>query len=373
MEKRGVISVLIKPTDSCNLRCKYCYHSCEGYNKDILDLKTLEKFYNLCCKHYKKVNVIWHGGEPTCVGIKYIQEALDLQKSIAKENGTVFTNSMQTNGTLLTEEWVKLLKKYKLSLGISYDGLTNSLTRGSTEKVVENMLMLKNNGIKFGTICVVSSYNVNKLLENYLYFNTLRIPVKFNHYIEVSSCSNELNIDVNIYVDEMFKLFVYWLNDAGCNIRVNPFTLYVKEYLFKKSNICCHQSCLRCWIGLNPNGDIAPCSRYYPGKYIYGNIKNMKDIKEIYSSDGFFNILKGSVIRREKCKKECEFYNICQGGCNNSAIMEGSLEQNGGFTCLAYRLLFGKIVKYLQDNEIDKLNFDKKIKNKLLVKTLRMV
>ena len=132
------INILIKPTNGCNLRCVYCFHQDFGYDTKFLSKETLLHFFEITFPHYKSVNIIWHGGEPTFVGIKKFEEYVKMAKEYADRYQVKLTQIMQTNGTLLNQEFIDVIKKYNVGFGISYDGPVNQFTRGSTLKFLEN-------------------------------------------------------------------------------------------------------------------------------------------------------------------------------------------------------------------------------------------
>ena len=94
------INTLIKPTNECNMRCKYCFAEKYGYSDSILDLKILKKYLKLLSLKYDYINLVWHGGEPLMVPLSYYEEAYDYCQKLDSK----FIYSIQTNGTLLNKE-----------------------------------------------------------------------------------------------------------------------------------------------------------------------------------------------------------------------------------------------------------------------------
>lgn len=364
------ISVLINVTSQCNLRCKYCYHQNEGYVDNTLDLSILEDFLKKTFPYYDSVKIIWHGGEPTSPGIDYYKKSFSMIDDYARKHNTYVSHSIQTNGTLIDSDWIEFIKKYKIHMGLSFDGCKNDLTRGpySSHKVKETSDLFKRNDIPFGYICVVNGINVQNLLEDYVSFNKQGISYKLNAYIiEESAFQNELLLDESVYINNMTELFLYWLNDETCKIHLDPFTGYVVEALIGPNLVCYRSSCLNSWIGLKPNGKITPCARHFPEQYEYTSVENIQRIEDIYHTEGFKNIICGSIERRNKCKTECDLYKYCNGGCNNCAIVDGNLNDNGGKTCRMYKGVMHNIVDYLNTNNINSDNYAIAIKNKWLI------
>ena len=117
----STLNLIIKTTRKCNLRCSYC-HDWRSRGRPM----QLGVLANLTAKALQSrdqqvVNFIWHGGEPMLLGMDYFRKALALQKEFI-EPGQYVINSVQTNGTLLTDDWCDFLARNKFTLGISIDG-----------------------------------------------------------------------------------------------------------------------------------------------------------------------------------------------------------------------------------------------------------
>lgn len=366
------LNILIKPTEGCNLRCIYCFNKNNGYIEDLMSMETLEKLYSIVFPFYKSINIVWHGGEPTFAGLDFYRKAFELQDVFAQKYGVKVNNSMQTNATLLNDSFIDFIKSRKISLGISYDSIVNDVTRNSSKEVMSTIDRLKRKNIKPGIITVVSKKNIDKLIETYEHLKKIGLGVQLNHYIEMDKDSPclDLTLSPENYVARMFDLFLYWFNDTYCNIDLNPFRTYIVQYLFDISPVCIHASCMRSWMCMNREGILSACDKVFPVEYQYGNVKNYSDIREVYYSDGFRNLMLASVSRREKCINSCEFYRYCEGGCNHSAMVEGSLENNGGFSCVTFKALFGQIFDFLKSLNLNKDNILEVLPNPYLRRTL---
>src|SRR5690606_34486550 len=111
-------------SEACNLACDYCYYS-EFENKTHIktfDLDVLDKFIREYAAYSKGVmSFAWQDGEPLLAGLHYFEKVIELQKKYARK-GTIVSNSLQTNGTLITPEWANFFKKYNFLIGVSLDG-----------------------------------------------------------------------------------------------------------------------------------------------------------------------------------------------------------------------------------------------------------
>lgn len=313
------INTLIKPTQNCNLRCKYCFHEKYGYSNNLLDIKKLKRYIDLLSINYDYINLIWHGGEPLLIPLSYYKEIYNY----CKEKNIQIKYSIQTNGTLLSQEKIDFFKNNNTNIGLSFDGLKNEYTRSSTKILLDNIKLLQKNNYYPGAIMVVNQSNVNNLIEEYEYFKSLNLGMKINPmFKDGAACKNSnLCLDVNNYIKKFIDLFIYWANDVNCNISVSTFeellSLIVNEY----SGVCTHNSCLGKWLCLDTDGMIYPCDRLCTSDYKLANIEEISSIEEAFASSNFLRLLKESVIRRTKCIKNCEYYKSCYSGCNANAIL----------------------------------------------------
>lgn len=349
------VNVLIKPTDGCNLRCKYCFHQDMGYSPSALEEATLERFCRITFPHYKSINIVWHGGEPTFVGSRQFERYTNIVEKFATEAGTHLTQIMQTNGTLLTDDFIRIIKEHHIGIGISYDGPINDITRESTAMLRETDQRLRRESIRYGTITVVSGLNVHSLPQLYRHMSELGRPVQLNHYVNTAeNAPKELNMSAQDYIVAMKELFEIWLSDENGSIEVDPFARLIRDVYHGRSSLCARSSCMRNWFCMESTGELTPCDRDFPEEYHYGYVFDYDDIREIYSSAGYLKLMQVSISRREKCQASCDVYQLCEGGCNNNALFETGLENNGGFSCTIYKAL----IRYVKQRIAEICLFD---------------
>lgn len=164
----GTIStVVIKAVRSCNLRCPYCYYINESTPADhrVISPETLRRLYESVSEYLRgdprPFSFVWHGGEPTLLGTKRFQSFLDIQREYFKP-GQV-ENALQTNATLITDDWCELFVTNDVKVGVSIDGYQevhdrNRVTvkgKGSYHKVVEGVKRLQSHGVNVGALMVV--------------------------------------------------------------------------------------------------------------------------------------------------------------------------------------------------------------------------
>ena len=328
------------------MRCKYCYYGNYLDELEYISIETLTKTLDVVSKSFDKLRFVWHGGEPLLLPLSFYQQAVDLQKKY----DVPITNSIQTNGTLLTDDHISFFKKNGFRIGLSYDGLSNSSFRQKTELVVSSINRLKNNHCRFGIIAVLTNTSYEDLIENYEHFKQVNVNVRFSYMYESGFAKvNEIfTPDIN-YIELLKKLFNYWILDSECQISVDPFESYVLSYYNIRSRVCESGSCMYRFFCVGPNGDIHPCGRMTSDDEL-GNIHDIDSIDEIFLSKKYEELVKSAMVRREKCK-QCELFGkACHGGCNADAIAGGDIENNNHFNCIIKKELIKHIYKYMLDS-----------------------
>lgn len=335
------ITIIIKPTNQCNLRCKHCYHAEKGYDGEPMTYEILEKAMTSVLPYYDSVTYLWHGGEPLLMPLSFYDKVFELQQKYRRDDKQEIYNLMQSNGTLITEEVAEYLVKHDIRIGISFDGPYNDEIRGLTEKTLAGYENMNKIGLKKGALACIGSHNIGKLDEIYDYFKEKGMGVKLAPIFESGSAkvNDNLLMDKYKYINAMCRLFDRWLRDDQCNIGVVPFEEDVKTILFNKEKVCVHNNCTYKWISIDNKGHLYPCGRAYTKEYCFGNVMQFDDIHKAFETEAYQSIVKKSNIRRKKCKETCNVFRYCEGGCNNDAIIENGLENISDFACNTYRAI----------------------------------
>lgn len=356
--------VMIKPTNACNLRCLYCYHAEYEYSNSIMVFSVFESLLKMAKKEYSHLHLIWHGGEPLMPSISFYQKIMSIEESFAS-NSFKITNSMQSNGTLLTPDFSDFLTSNNIQLGFSFDGATNDAVRGKAESTINGMQLMREHNKRIGAIKVMLKDDLTDIISVYNYFKSISCDLKLNPLFKCELVQPDMLYTPQEYAEALKKLFYYWVNDAECNIIVNPFNEYLALLSGTGKRTCSHSSCMTKFLSIDHNGDFYPCSRYYPPTMCLGNIKNISKISELFQSEAFISLLSSAITRRETCKNNCMLFPYCQGGCNHDALTDGHLDKSGFFSCLVFKQIFPIIKNYFESTEISC------IKNPQIKKQLR--
>ena len=176
--------IMTKPVGAvCNLACDYCYYLeksklYEEQPRHVMSDELLEKFIKEYIQSQTMPQVLftWHGGETLMRPLVFYKKALELQKKYA--GGRTIDNCIQTNGTLLTDEWCEFFRENNFLVGISIDGpqefhdeyRKNKMGQPSFYKVMKGINLLKKHGVEWNAMAVVNDYNADYPLDFYRFF-----------------------------------------------------------------------------------------------------------------------------------------------------------------------------------------------------------
>lgn len=358
--------VIIKPTYGCNLGCHYCYLSSETKRWEFFDcdfiLSIIKQLKCYCDSHHRQnLTLIWHGGEPLLWGIDNYEKVFAFMR---KEFGDYpYKNLMQTNLTLLTQEYIDLFVKYDVRLGFSLDGpefihdkqrvLKNG--QGSFDTVMSKYLLCKQNNLSVGCISVATKNHIGHIKEYYSFMNQNKISFKMNPLFisgEAAKNENELGISVMEYAHLIIELFDLMFDDPECQISNSNFVEIASNLITSKTAGCLFgENCQGNFLAISPKGEVFPCGRFCDNNYelySYGNLHttSFTDIMNtIRNSEPYkrFNFIKNS-----DCAK-CNFYNVCHGGCLHDGFLKSGDFKNKTMLCPAYKMIFSHIKDRLNE------------------------
>lgn len=357
------LSVLIIPTDFCNMNCVYCFN---GRRKEAAQKRmipeVLRRIFEITLPYYKDIRFIFHGGEPLLAGMSFYENVVRFQNEL-NTAGCKITNSIQTNLSLMNREYARFFTENHFHIGSSFDGTQNELTRHNTTGIMRGYQTLKDAGGRCGFIYVAQSKNIDHLIEDYEWFKSRKINYTINTYLsDPDNPDDPLVVSEPVMVDSLSALFDHWLYDSQSSLSILYFEHFVRYFFFQEKSICCYNSCLGKHVGIRYDGEIFNCNRDFPETMSYGNIYDYDDIHACFQSDGFNRMLQQAIIRRRHCKEICEIYDYCTGGCSSAALQNGSIEKENTYVCNVLKGVYKHIqstlsqIKYDDPEEVQRLN-----------------
>ena len=364
--------LIIKPTYSCNFRCKYCYLGNETkVQSKMFDLafvrNAIEQIreYVINNKSKKKVTFIWHGGEPLLWGVENFRRVFEFMEDGL--SGIDYTNSIQTNLSLLTEEYVDLFLKYNVHVGFSIDGFKelNDSQRvfadgsGTYDVIMEKLTMARNKGLSVGCIIVGTKNSIGRVKDLYQFVCENKLNFKFNPLFisgEAQKNDDELGITPNEYADMSIELFDLWYNDPDGRITESNFVEIASNILTGHTSGCLFgKNCQDNFFAIAPTGDIFPCGRFCDestSEFSYGNLhkESLTDILTRARKSDCYNRYK--YIEESNCR-QCEYFHICHGGCLHDGYLRSGDFKSKTFLCSAYKKIFKHIKGRITETGLD--------------------
>lgn len=355
------ISILLKPTHDCNFDCEYCYEKPirDKYRHLKMDYKVIDKIIKMLSLYSKRASWIWHGGEPTLMGVKWYK---DIQELFYKYDDDIkIKQSLQTNGSLLNKDWAELNKLYGIDIGISYDGNSQDV-RNSKYNVKNSVLNFVENGGRCGGIAVINKENYKNHIDIYNeYKNQMKISCSMNHIFSTEGTKEfDLEMSVIDFVEEYKKFLEYWIYDSSEEaISERTVIVLMGLVLGKTNNICTYSDCRKRWLCVNTNGDIYPCDRYLPERYKMGNINEINKFDGIFDSKAYKLYYSEIEQRLNTHCKECGYLEYCNGGCNaNHIVASGDGTGIDKFSCEILRRKFNITYDTLRNVDIYESNLN---------------
>lgn len=371
--------VMLKPAGAhCNLACKYCYYLEKNKlyptaQRHLMSDEMLEQFTReyIEAQTMNQVLFTWHGGEPLLRSIDFYRKALSLQQKYA--GGRCIDNVIQTNGTLLTDEWCEFFAQNHWLVGISIDGpqpdhdhyRLTAAGKPSWKKVMQGIKLLKKHGVEWNAMAVVNTYNANHPLEFYRFFKENGCQfLQFTPIVErqtrhedgrtLASLAdkNEIPLSEASVAPEQWGYFLCaifdeWVRKDVGKIFVEIFDCTLANWMGISPGICAYsKECGHAGV-MEHNGDVYCCDHFVFPEYKLGNIRDHSLIDMLYGEQQHeFSRLKLSSLPRQ-CK-ECDMEFACHGECPKNRFMKDKYGDSGlNYLCPGYYHYYQHVAPYM--------------------------
>lgn len=371
--------VMLKPAGAhCNLACKYCYYLEKNKlyptaQRHLMSDEMLEQFTReyIEAQTMNQVLFTWHGGEPLLRSIDFYRKALSLQQKYA--GGRRIDNVIQTNGTLLTDEWCEFFAQNHWLVGISIDGpqpdhdhyRLTAAGKPSWQKVMQGIKLLKKHGVEWNAMAVVNAYNANHPLEFYRFFKENGCQfLQFTPIVErltrhedgrtLASLADkdEISLSEASVAPEQWGYFLSaifdeWVRKDVGKIFVEIFDCTLANWMGVSPGICAYsKECGHAGV-MEHNGDVYSCDHFVFPEYKLGNIRDHSLIDMLYGEQQQeFSRLKHSSLPRQ-CK-ECDMEFACHGECPKNRFMKDKYGDSGlNYLCPGYYHYYQHVAPYM--------------------------
>ena len=359
--------VMAKPVGAiCNIDCTYCFylhkeHLPGGPGAARMSDETQEKFIReyIAGVTAPEVTFTWQGGEPMLRGLDFYRRAVALQKKYARPGQTV-NNDLQTNGTLLDEEWCAFLKEHKFLVGLSIDGPREvhdqyRVDKGGQptfDRVMHGLALLKRFGIRFNTLTCVNRHNARRPIDIYKFLRDEvgSTTMQFTPIVEYrafkqrsvqaqnhaqpapresdpesrpghpNSIVTEWSVDPEDWGYFLCRLFDRWVaRDVG-KILVNQFETLVAQHLGEPSQMCVYGEHCGKGVAVEHDGSLYSCDHFVYPDYQIGHLDAGNLRQTVLSRDQVkFGYAKSETL--PKYCRQCSYLSDCWGECPKNRIL----------------------------------------------------
>ena len=379
------IHLMAKPIGPlCNLDCSYCFYL---EKENLYPDRTRFSMSDEVLRAYIAQNIqreagpevlfTWQGGEPMLRGLAFYQRAVAIQRELA--GGKAIRNALQTNGTLLDDEWCAFLADAGFMVGLSIDGpralhdsaRVDKQGRPTFDAVMRGLALLRKYRIAFNVLVTVTNAVASHPDEVYRFIRREGIThVQFNPVVERAPDQNEHAIGLTFarpgqvsrsrpvqavtphsvgaeqYGDFLIAIFNQWVrNDVG-SIYVMNFEWALTSFLGLPSTVCLFaENCGRALI-VEHNGDVFSCDHFMYPEHLLGNLRDT-DVATLAASPQQQAFGRAKAALPDDCQ-QCLYKFACHGECPKNRFMHTQDGQPGlNYLCPSYKKYFRHITQYM--------------------------
>ena len=379
MQALTAFHVMTKPIGPlCNLDCKYCFYlekeklfpSNENFRMSDEVLESYVRQY-IAAQNVPEIHFAWQGGEPTLLGVGFFRKVVEFQKKYA--GGKTINNAIQTNGTLLDDEWCEFLAEHRFLVGVSVDGppklhdayRVDKKGDATYEKVILGIRRLQKHGVEFNTLTVVNRVNSKKPLEVYRFLKEIGSGfIQFIPLVERLADAEAIKLGLDLAapprVDEegarlpvtewsvepeqygKFLTTIYdeWVKQDVGKVFVQLFDVALGNWMGMGGGLCVFSENCGSALAMEHNGDVYSCDHYVYPRYKLGNLLN-QDLGAMAASEEqrAFGQAKSATLP-EYCRS-CEVRFACHGECPKHRFLRTPDGEPGlNYLCRAYKRFF---------------------------------
>lgn len=355
--------VFVKPAGgACNLACDYCYYLDRGPAAlpdapARMSEALLERYLSqhIAASPDAIVRFSWHGGEPAVLGLDYFQEIVALERRLAPP-GRAVANGLQTNGTLLDDEWGRFLAAEGFSVGLSLDGpreihdrhRRGGDGRGSFDRAMRGLEILRRHGVPTDVLCVVGAHSAARPLDAYRFFREIGATyVTFLPLVErrpeLPGGVSPASVSPAAWGDFLCAVFDEWVERDIGRIKVQIIEEAARPAFGQEHSLCVFRPVCGDVPVLERNGDVFSCDHYVDEAHRLGNIAEtaLADLLESRAQRAFG---RAKLETLPAVCRTCEVLEMCHGECpKNRFVAAPGGEQGLNYLCPGYKAFFTRV------------------------------
>ena len=373
--------LLAKPTGAvCNLDCSYCFFLSKEMlypgSRFRMAEELLEQYLRQLIEAHARspvVTVAWQGGEPTLMGVEFFRRSVELAEGLLRP-GQQVEYTIQTNATLLDEEWASFFKEHDFLVGVSIDGprelhdayRVNKGGKGSFDQVIAGLEQLKRADVQWNALTTIHAANAGHGAEVYRFLRD-ECGARFVQFIpiieRVAEADGEGTVpwsswrDRPLYVQRgervtgrsvtaeqygrfLIDVFEDWVRRDVGKVYVQMFDVALANWVGEPPSLCIHSVTCGLALALEHTGDLYSCDHFVEPAYKLGNIKETPMLELVASQrQRKFGLDKRDTLPRY-CL-ECDVRFACHGGCPKDRFIRTPDGEPGlNYLCAGYKAFF---------------------------------
>ena len=385
--------VMSKPTGAiCNLDCEYCFF----LSKDQLypgsafrmDPQIHEAYLSQLLAAHEgadEVVVAFQGGEPTLMGLDFFRRTLELEEALQRP-GQRMVNTLQTNGTLLDDEWGAFLREHDFLVGVSVDGpremhdayRVDKGGKPTFDRVLRGIDVLRRHGVDWNALTTVNAANGDHGHEVYTFLRD-ELGAQFIQLIPVvERVTRELlplagagwgqrrgerpmyrqqgglvthrSVGAEQYGQFLVEVFDEWARHDVGDVFVQEFDTALAHWLgMDQAGMCVHARTCGTALALEHNGDVYSCDHYVEDEYLLGNIAEGRTLLQLATSPQQTAFGNAKLDTLPAYCRGCDVRFACNGGCPKDRFLTTPDGQPGlHYLCAGYQRFFRHIDEPMQ-------------------------
>jgi uncharacterized protein len=381
---------MVKPVGAvCNLDCSYCYYL---HKEELLHQPKAPRMADAMLEQHirqyieaqtgDEVVFSWQGGEPTLLGLPFFRKVVELEAKYRKPDQRI-ENDLQTNGTLLTDDWAHFLRQNRFLVGLSIDGPREIHDRcritkhaqPTFDQVFAAAKSLQKHGVRFNTLTCVHRYNASRPLDVYRFLRREigSTYIQFIPIVEIRGFENMApgtwdeaklpmlgdprchpdhpesvvtpwSVAAEEYGYFLSKIWDEWQTRDVGKVLVNLCETLVAQHMGLPSQVCVHSEICGKGVALEHDGDVYSCDHYVYPEYRLGNIRQQSLGDMVFSPRQVkFGYAKSETLPAY-CR-QCEFLSDCWGECPKNRLLRTPDGEPGlNYLCAGLKRFFAHAV-----------------------------
>jgi uncharacterized protein len=329
--------VIIQPTPFCNIDCSYCYLAGRSNKKrmSVSTLQAIARFLANVPSAEETLTICWHAGEPLVLPPSFYDEAFTILASGRKR----VHQNIQTNGTLINDEWCRLFKKWRVQIGLSIDGpkavhdrhRVDRSGHGTFDRVMRGISKLREHKVHYSALAVVTRDSLTAADELWSFFKSAGLRhVGFNiDEAEGVHRASSLENEEQLRAFRAFLSRIADLHDADKALQCREVE-DMRRHLESPPGAGVERGDNQpgAILNINVDGDVTTFSpellgqnhpRY--GTFAWGNV-HAQTWAQIAEHPGFQRACADIAAGVELCRRSCQYFSVCGGGCPSNKLAE---------------------------------------------------